>query len=186
MLVFCITIFSFASFVFSKSIFVMKISNVIILYYFYANYALFLSMFVQLFSSLNFLVFSLFVVYITIFLFGSVYVMQSLVVVMLFSMKQVLILYKIFLRTCLFIFSTKALLLSLTTILLFLLQKEEYVFILVAITIQISDLRDTIIIIYYFFRIVSLSFMPFYYLDCFFVRNSMLLGFCHICTGIGP
>ena len=87
MLAFCMIIFSFVSFAFSKSIFAMRIPNVTIPHRFRVNFALHPSTLVQPSSLLNFSAFSSFVVCIAMSRLSRVCSARNLVIVMLFSIR---------------------------------------------------------------------------------------------------
>ncbi len=161
MLAFCMIIFSFVSFAFSKSIFAMRIPNVTIPYRFRVNFALHPSILVQPSSPLNFSAFSSFVVCIAMSPLGRVCAARNLVIVMLFSIRWASILCATSSRTCFVINSTEALSMSLITISLFMLYRRGRKFALTAIAAQVCSLRRATVAACYFFRIVNLSFMQF-------------------------
>ena len=86
-LAFCVTIFSFVSSIFTRSIFAVGVPTATILYFFRANFAFFPSILVQPFSPLNFSASSLVVVCMATSPYGRVCAARSLVVVMLFSLR---------------------------------------------------------------------------------------------------
>lgn len=185
-LVFYIPNFFFVFSAFSRQIFAIKILNARISYYFYANFALLPSTFVQPSFLLNFLASSSFVVYITMFPLGKVCATRNLMVVILFSTRQASILYAISLGAYFFISSAAVLSLSLTSISLFLLQRRRRVFALAAIATQVCGLGEAIVATCCSFKSVNLMFIPFCCQNCSFAKDFMLSSFCHICAGIGP